>query len=599
MSRYIVGIDLGTTNCALASVDLSVAKPGDDEAKPPEVESVPIQQLIAPGQVAERATLPSFLYAPAAGELPAGSLDLPWANERGYMVGTAARDRGAQVPLRMVSSAKSWLCHARVDRRSGLLPFGAPPETEKISPITASTRYLEHLRDGWNHAHPGEQLEDQTVYLTVPASFDAAARELTVEAAHAASLSHVVLLEEPQAAFYAWLSRVGDRWRKLLRPSDRVLVCDVGGGTTDFSLIEVSDREGNLSLERVAVGDHILLGGDNMDLALAHFIGERLKSEGHKLDAGQQRALISAARGAKEKLLSEGGGEEAGVNILGRGSKLIGAKISTTLAKTDVERIIVEGFFPRCGKDARPVTSRRTGFMELGLEFAVEAAVTKHLAGFLMRHSDGKPVTHILFNGGVFNSPGLRARLVEVMGSWSSAPPVVLEDADHDLAVARGAAYYGGTKLGRGIRIRGGTARSYYVGIETAMPSVPGVRPPIRALCVVPFGMEEGTAASVPSQELGLVVGEPVEFRFLSCSTRKKDQLGEVLDEYSWAEHLNETAPLVATLEAGEGFPPGTLVPVRLEVKLTEIGTVEVWSAHVGGQKRWKLEFNVREQAEA
>lgn len=598
MSRYIVGIDLGTTNCAVASVDLATLKSDDDQAKPLEVSSFSIPQLIAPGQVAERGSLPSFMYAPATGELPAGSLDLPWAKDRAFMVGTAARDRGAQVPLRMVSSAKSWLCHTRVDRRSGLLPFGAPPDAEKISPIVASTRYLEHLRDAWNQSSTGERLEDQTVYLTVPASFDAAARELTVEAAHAAGLAHAVLLEEPQAAFYAWLSRVGERWRKLLRPGDRVLVCDVGGGTTDFSLIEVSDRDGNLSLERVAVGDHILLGGDNMDLALGHFLSERLKTEGHKLDAGQQRALIASTRAAKEKLLSGEPVDEVGVNILGRGSKLIGAKISTTLLRADAERILVEGFFPRCAKDARPATSRRTGFMELGLDFAVETAVTKHLAGFLGRHSEGKRVTHVLFNGGVFNSPVLRDRLVEVMAAWAGTPPVVLEDSDHDLAVARGAAYYGGTKLGRGIRIRGGTARSYYVGIETAMPSVPGVRPPIRALCVVPFGMEEGTATSVPSHELGLVVGEPVEFRFLSSSNRKKDLVGEVLDEYTWADHLAEGSPLVATLEAGEGFPPGALVPVRLEVRLTEIGTVEVWSAHVGGNQRWKLEFNVREQSE-
>jgi molecular chaperone DnaK (HSP70) len=589
--RFIVGIDLGTTNSAMAAIDRQAIV--DDHPPAPEVEAVP--QVVAPGSVLPRKMLPSFLYLSAEGELPPGSLDLPWAADRRFAVGGGARDRGGEVPLRLVHSAKSWLCHPGVDRRAPILPFQAPPEVEKISPIDASVRYLEHLRDAWTSARPEAPLAEQEIFLTVPASFDAAARDLTIAAAKSAGLERLTLLEEPQAAFYAWISRVGDDWRKRLKPGDQILVCDVGGGTTDFSLIEVRDREGNLELERVAVGDHILLGGDNMDLALAHHLAAQLAQEGKRLDAGQQRALIQAARDAKEKILGDETLESAPITILGRGSKLIGGKISTTLTRADVERVLLDGFFPLCGLDAVPSTQRRTGFMELGLPFAVEPGITKHLALFLRRHAKpGVLPTHLLFNGGVFNSPILRQRLIEVLTGFGRRP-VVLEESDHDLAVARGAAYYGASRLGRGIRIRGGTARSYWIGIETSMPSVPGVRPPIRAMCVVPFGMEEGTEATVPGTQLGLVVGEPVEFRFLSSSTRKTDFIGNVLDEFEWPDHLVEGAPLVATLEP-EGVEPGTVVPVRLEVKVTEIGTVEIWSVRTDGPGRWRLEFSVREQ---
>jgi molecular chaperone DnaK (HSP70) len=551
---------------------------------------------VKPGDVQARAMLPSFLYIAEQGELPAGSLDLPWASERRYMVGTAARERGSEVPLRMVSSAKSWLCHGGVDRRAPILPHHAPPEVEKVSPVTAAMRYLEHLRDAWNASHD-RRLEQLDLLLTVPASFDAVARELTMTAAHAAGLEHVTLLEEPQAAFYAWLAKMGDAWRKELTKGDRILVCDVGGGTTDFSLIEVTDDgSGNLGLERVAVGDHILLGGDNMDLALAHHLMTKLQQKGSKLDAGQQRGLVMQARRAKETLLVDTSIAEAPITILGRGSKLIGGQIKTQLLREELEAILLNGFFPACSKDEQPSQQKRTGFMELGLPFVSDPAITRHLAAFLKKQG-GIP-THVLFNGGVFNSPLLRKRLLDTMATWGAAPRV-LEEEENDLAVARGAAYFGAVKKGGGIRIRGGAARSYYIGIESAVPAVPGVPPPIRALCVAPFGMEEGTHVEVPTGELGLVVGEPVEFRFLSSSTRQSDYVGTVLDEYTWPDDLIETAPIRMTLEA-EGLEPGTLVPVRLEARLTEIGTLEIWSVQSGGggggpANRWRLEFNVRE----
>lgn len=580
----IVGIDLGTTNTAVATAG--------PEGTP---ESFELLQLIAPGDPQTRPTLPSFLYLAADGELPANSLDLPWAADRLFVVGEAARARGAEVPLRLVGSAKSWLSHTGVDRTSNILPAQTPPEIDKVSPVEASTRYLTHCRQAWDHAHPDRPLADAEVFLTVPASFDAVARELTVQAAAAAGLPRVSLLEEPQAAFYAWLAEAGDEWRTALQPADRVLVCDVGGGTTDFSLIEVTDDgQGNLGLERIAVGDHLLLGGDNMDLALAHHLAQKLQQQNKKLNASQARALVAGARRAKEALLSDASLQSAAFTILGQGSKLIGGKIKVEVERAALQSVLVDGFFPPCNRDDVPVELPRTGFMELGLPFVSDPAITRHLAHFLASHAGGALPSHILFNGGVFNARLLQDRLLDVMSSWGHQPKV-LPGGSNDLAVSRGAAYYGHVRQQGGLRIRGGVARSYYIGIQSSMPAVPGVPPPIRALCVVPFGMEEGTDAVVPGGELGLVVGAPVQFRFLSSTTRPDDVIGTVLDEYTWPDDLTETAPVSATLSA-DGLTPGQLVPVRLEVKVTEVGTLELWSVATQSDHRWRLEYNVREE---
>ncbi len=583
-SPSAVGIDLGTTNTAVA------------EAEPGQLpRTFDLLQLIRPGDAQVRPALPSFLYLAGDDELPAGSLDLPWATDRTFMVGEGARARGAEVPLRLVASAKSWLSHTGVDRKAEILPAQTPPEQPKVSPVEASARFLRHVREAWAHVNPDRRLEEANVYLTVPASFDAVARELTIAAATEAGLLHVTLLEEPQAAFYAWLAEAGDDWREVLGPEDRVLVCDVGGGTTDFSLIEVrDDGEGNLGLERVAVGDHLLLGGDNMDLALAHHLATVLRQSGKKLDASQNRALVAGVRRAKEALLSNDELDRTTFSILGSGRKLIGGQIKVELERAALEAVLLEGFFPPCDRDAARHEMPRTGFMELGLPFVSDAAITRHLAHFLATHAGGALPTHILFNGGVFNSPLLRARLLEVIASWGVMPKV-LESASNDLAVSRGAAYYGMVRAEGGMRIRGGVARSYYIGIQSSMPAVPGVPPPIRALCVVPFGMEEGTEAVVPGGELGLVVGAPVQFRFLSSTTRPDDAIGTILDEYTWPDDLTETAPVSATLSA-EGLEPGTLVPVRLEVKVTEVGTLELWSVATQSEHRWRLEYNVREE---
>jgi molecular chaperone DnaK (HSP70) len=571
--RFVVGIDLGTTNTALAFADTEAGAAGGPTP-------FPIPQLVAPGQTDARPTLPSYLYLAPPGELPAP----------GWAAGELARARGAEVPARLVSSAKSWLCHPAVDRTAKLLPWQAPDEVDKVSPVEASARYLLHLSSVWDAAHPDARLGEQDVLIAVPASFDAVARELTLAAARGAGLPNVTLLEEPQAAFYAYLAARGDAWRRQLAVGDVVLVCDVGGGTTDFSLIAVAETDGDLSLERVAVGEHILLGGDNMDLALSYTLAQRLGDKGHKLDAWQQRSLTLACRAAKEQLLADDAAAAAPVAVLGRGSRVIGGTMKTELRRADVEAALLDGFFPACGADARPQRGRRVGLTELGLGYAADPGITRHLAEFLARH--GRTPTAILYNGGVMKGAALRRRLGEVVRGWTGGTRE-LTGTDLDLAVAHGAAYYGLVRRGRGVRIRGGTARSYYLGIETAMPAVPGMPPPLKALCVVPFGMEEGTQADIPGQELGLVVGEPAEFRFLGSTVRKADRLGDTLSD--WGDEIDELAPLETMLPAGDGAVAGTVTPVRLHAHLTAVGTLELWCVARDGGRRWKLEFNVRE----
>jgi hypothetical protein len=552
---------------------------------------------------------------PGPNELPAGSLKLPWDANRDYAVGEFARNFGSQVPTRLVASAKSWLCHPGVDRRAPILPWKAPEGGRKLSPLQATTHYINHLREAWNYTVAKDvaanRLEQQDIILTVPASFDAVARELTVEAARAAGLEQVTLLEEPQAAFYAWIEKSGDSWRKPVEVGDVVLVCDLGGGTTDLTLIAVTEEAGNLVLTRVAVGDHILLGGDNMDLALAHALAQTLAAKGTKLDASQMLTLWHACRGAKEKLFSESNLASAPVTLPGRGSRVLAGTIKTDLTRAEVERVLIDGFFPDCPPDAVPKQQRAIGLQELGLPYASDPAVTRHLAHFLHRHREliaekappkrgkkkaGQP-TAILFNGGVFKAEPLRERIVSILGQWTKAGTggavKVLGGTDLDLAVARGAAYYGLVRRGKGVRIRGGTARSYYIGVETSLPAVPGSPPPIKALCVVPYGMEEGTEADLPDQEFGLVVGAPAEFRFLGSTVRHTDAVGTMVED--WEGQIDELTPMVTTLEAPGR--EGNMVPVHLHSKVTEIGTLELWCLSRDGKQRWKLEFNVRETA--
>ena len=612
MARYSIGIDLGTTHSALSYLGL-----GEEKARGQAQSVLPIPQLTAPGTVESRLLLPSFLYLPSPQEFPQGALGVPWDKERAEVVGELARTHGAKVPTRLVSSAKSWLCHPGVDRRGALLPWQAPEEVRRVSPLEASARYLRHLREAWDHAFASTgadwALKEQEVIVTVPASFDAAARDLTLEAATQAGLGHITLLEEPQAALYAWLEQAGESFRKQVKVGDVILVVDVGGGTTDFSLIAVREREGELELTRIAVGDHILLGGDNMDLALAVALNQQLTAQGKKLDAWQMTALTHGARTAKERLFSDGALDRMPVTVASRGSSLLGGTLKAELSREELTRLLTDGFFPKTQVAELPRTARRTGLTQMALPYAQDAAVTRHLAAFLTRQAralesspdapvdtKGKAFLHptaVLFNGGVFKAQALKERLLEVLNGWLAAEgaPAAKElaGADLDLAVARGAAYYGWVRQGRGLRIRGGTARAYYVGVETAMPAVPGMEPPVKALCVAPFGMEEGTQADVPPQEFGLVVGEPTRFRFFASSVRRDDKVGAMIDDPEGTDGFEELAPIETSLPA-EAKPGGDLVPVNLQAAVTEIGTLELRCLEKGGAGRWKLELNVR-----
>lgn len=598
-AKYILGFDLGTTNSVLAYAPL--------DAEQPQVELLPIPQLVSAGTVESRSVLPSFAYLASEHQATGGALDLPWARQQTFAVGEMARRQAAEVPDRTVGAAKSWLAFSRVDRHQPILPWGAPAAVPKISPVTASQRYLEHLVAAWESAFPDAPVAEQHVVLTVPASFDASARELTREAALAAGLPQdLILLEEPQAAVYAWLADRGQRWRKSLGLGDTLLVCDVGGGTTDLTLVTVAEEQGELVLRRMAVGNHLLVGGDNMDLTLAHFAAGKFAEKGVKLDPWQSVALWHSCRAAKEALLDADGKpvDKYPIAVLGRGSRLIGGTVSLDITRDDVSRILVEGFFPHCKVSDRPARRAVSGFRELGLPYENDTAVTRHLAAFLQAHgkSQGEPVrpTHVLFNGGVFKADALSQRLLEVLGEWfggDEAPKMLEGRHDLDHAVARGAAYYGWTKHLGGVRIRGGAARGYYVGVETAGLAIPGAPRPLRALCVVPIGMEEGSEADVPSDEIGLIVGEPAQFRFFSSSTRKDDRPGDVLS--SWTpDELEETDSLETSLPAVEGMEEG-YVPVRFRSRLTELGVLELWCVSTKSDGRWKLEFSVREDADA
>jgi len=589
-----LGIDLGTTHTAIARVTLD-----DADAT---TEPLAIEQRCGEG-CEPLPLLPSFVYFPPAAE---GPLALPWDAERTFAVGNHAQARASEVPDRVIGSAKSWLCHPTLDRRAGHLPLGAPEDIEKISAVEASWRYLEHVCEAYDarFADRDGPLAAQQVVLTVPASFDAAARDLTVEAALAAGIDGLTLLEEPQAALYAWLEAQREGWREALRPGDVVLVIDIGGGTTDFSAIEVRQRDGELELERVAVGEHILLGGDNIDLALAYHVKQRLEAGGKSVDAMELTALSHRCRRAKEKLLGVAAVDSVPVALPSRSSKLVGGTRRAELDRAAIEQLVLDGFFPAVDADARPAAPARGALRQMGLPYASDAAVTKHLAAFLGAHGTGdEPLapTAILFNGGVMKSRVLRERLATVVSGWlerqGKREPRLLDATDLDRSVACGAAYFGRVRTGRGLRIRAGTARSYYVGIEGAAPAVPGIEPPLSLLCVAPFGMEEGSVVQLPPHELLAVVGEPVTFRFFSSTCRRDDVAGANFDLRSAsAADVGELAPIEVTLPEGER-QPGELVAVRLQSSVTGVGTLLLEAVPVDPKRRdekWKVELSVR-----
>jgi molecular chaperone DnaK (HSP70) len=565
-----------------------------------------VPQLVAAGETAPRQMLPSFLYLPGGHDLPTGAARLPWIEDADRIVGEFARIQGGRVSGHLVSSAKSWLCHGGVDREAAILPWGAPAGARKVSPVEASADFLRHIRDAWNftfarHAETS-RLEQQDIVLTVPASFDEAARELTLAAAKAAGLDMLTLLEEPQAAFYCWIVSHQEGWQREVRGGELILVCDIGGGTTDFSLITVVETPSGPGFRRLAVGDHLMLGGDNIDLALAHRVEQGLGKS--RLDSEQWSALRSACRIAKERLLGDDPPARWPVTIAGRGSKLIGGAIQSELTRDDVHEVVLEGFFPRVGPGEEPERPARTGLQEFGLPFVADPAIPRHVAAFLRRHrteaiGQDQPALlapdrlarpdAILFNGGALTPAIVRERFVEVVTSWfttADAPyaPRVLSNASLDLAVAFGAAYYGVVRRGGGIRIGGGTARSFYVGFESESAERPW-------LCVVPRDAQEGDEISIDHRDFDLVMGRPVSFPLASSSVRADDRPGDLVA--ADPDSIRPLPPLQTVMRVGRKAK-AELVRVRLAARVTAVGTVELWCQSRSDDRRWRLQIQLR-----
>jgi len=587
-ARYLVGIDLGTTNTACAFVDTQRGRT---------ITVFDVPQLVAPGEVRTRPMLPSFLYLAGAHELPGGSLDLPWAAGRDFCVGELARAQGARVAGRLVASAKSWLCHAAVDRTAAILPWGAAPEVPRVSPVEASARTLAHLREAWDASCP-EPLAAQEIVLTVPASFDEVARELTLAAARAAGLPDVVLLEEPQAAFYAWLAAHEDGWRARVADHPLLLVIDVGGGTTDLSLVAARASRGELALERVAVGEHLLLGGDNIDLALARDVEACLVPGGGRLDAQRFHGLVAQCRAAKERLLGERELAEVRLSVPGRGGAVVGGALAATLARETVETTVLERFFPRVDREARPRPGASPAPGEWGLPFAAEPEITRHIAEFLARQraAAGQPELPLarpdalLLNGGALEPALVRERLRDVIGAWGGRLPAVLESESLHLAVARGAAYFGLARRGLGVRVGGGAARTYYLGLGGEEPGQA-----VEALCVVPRGMEEGESLEITEPEFELLANRPVAFPLYTATDRGGEHAGERITAAPGA--LAPLPPIRTVLRFGRKLVEAAL-PVHLEVRLTEVGTLELWCRSRTTDHRWRLEFGLRKAAD-
>jgi len=616
---YIIGIDLGTTNCAVAFAHLTGDANPAANANPAVVD-FPLPQLQRPGEVATLPLLPSCMYSAGEHELPPGSTQLPWGESPRLIAGAFARWQGARVPGRLIASAKSWLCHPGVDRSSPILPWGAPAEVLKVSPVEASARLLGHIVAAWNHQHPDAPMAAQEVIITVPASFDEAARELTATAARQAGLDKFLLVEEPQAAFYEFTSHHRRDLAAALRDVRLVLVVDVGGGTTDFTLIQVQvdAANGEPILRRIAVSDHLMLGGDNMDASLARFAEERMLGGDRKFSATQWTQLLQIARDAKESLLGHEAPDGYGLAVAAEGSRLLRGTLSTELPREEVERLLLEGFLPACAPDETPRRAARTALQELGLPYASDAAITRHLAAFLRRHATAASATlgvntsaplaapnanattplprpdAILLNGGVFNSPKIADRLVKAMSAWWPESPRIplLPHRSLDLAVARGAVCHGLAKKGLGRRIGGGSAHAFYVGLAGEKG-----RPTNRAVCLIPRGHEEGEVVELTSQPFKLTLGRPVQFPLFSTTSDGQEKPGDIVE---LTEAFRALPPIHTLLKTAEqpanqaaNQRPGA-VPVHLRALLTELGTLELWCVCPANDERWRLQFELR-----
>ena len=608
-ARFSLGIDLGTTNSAVAVEKWETGRTG----------IVEMTQLLGPNRIGEKPTLPSAIYIPHPQEFPEEQLRLPWQEKsEGVIVGHFARDHGALIPDRLITSAKSWLSNFHIDPRKPVLPWRSEINEPRLSALECSGRYLEHMRLGFLNAERTQgrawSIDEGQVVITVPASFDEVARNLTLEAAQAAGFGKVILLEEPQAAFYAWMEQSGTDWRKQVSPGDIVLVSDVGGGTSDFSLIAIAEKEGNLEVERISVGEHLLLGGDNMDLALAYTLRSQLEAEGKTIDEWQFLSLIQGAANAKISLFADSSLPETKIAVPSRGSSLLAKTVSVRMDRATLEQVVLDGFFPLTKSSELPQEGRGAGLRELGLPYAADPVVSKHLARFLRRSlvnvkgsetlvslvksqalgSEYIRPTAVLFNGGVFNAAPIRQRVLDLLASWNDGVPVrELQGFQPDLAVAKGAALYGRNRAtGKGIRIKAGTARSYYIGLESTMPAIPGFKPPIKAVCVVPQGMEEGSELLIDQQEFGLMVGQPADFRFFASEVRSGDVPGQIIANAE--RDLEESSRVEVLLSAVEEFPEGQTIPVIINSVVTELGNLELWMKHTRSDRRWKLEFQLR-----
>lgn len=587
--HYLVGIDLGTTHTVVAYIRAD--KPAST------IQIFQIEQLVAPGQVAARALLPSVRYHPAAGELSAADVTFSPAGDSA-VIGEAARVLGAKTKGRFVTSAKSWLSHPSVDHSADILPWGSNDEVAKVSPIDASASYLEHIRTVWRHRFPDAPLEQQDIVITVPASFDEAARSLTLEAAKLAGLHQVRLLEEPQAVCYDWLRRNAGNLQQALANVHLLLVCDVGGGTTDLTLIKVEQGEHEPKLTRIGVGDHLMLGGDNIDLALAHLAESRLTGGEKRLSSADLSQLLEQCRVAKERLLAEDAPEQVHVTLLGGGSKLIGSSRSVVLTRDEVRHIALDGFFPLSGLDALP-DRKRSGVVEFGLPYTAEPAVSKHIAAFLKLHQaaskealqgTGTVPDALLLNGGVFRSQPITQRTIDLLGHWRSAPPVLLENQHPELAVAFGAVSYAIARREKKLKIGGGAARSYFLLVDTGQADVQ------QGVCILPRGSEEGEEIILKDRKFALRLGMPVRFHLATTSGDQEFKSGDITE----ITDLFHSLPPLAVAFEGDSNQPNAEVTVQLAATQTEIGTLKIQCVAVADNtQRWDVEFQIRKKGRA
>lgn len=599
--RFIIGIDLGTTNCAVSYVDL--LEKGSSAKKRIHIFEIP--QMTGPGVVNRLSVLPSFLYIPGEFDISQDAIVELWDASESNFSGAFARDHGARVPARLVSSAKSWLCHGKVDRRARILPWGTDKEVPKVSPVMATASYLKHIRLAWNDSWgPDESLhlENQLIVATVPASFDEVARELTLEAAKLGGLNNVILLEEPLAAFYSWIMRHEKDWQKLIKPGELILICDVGGGTTDFTLIVLREAEGSPRFERIAVGDHLILGGDNIDLALARRVETGLSGQRRSMSTNRWKALCHQCRQAKESILSESA-DTFKVTLMGEGSRLIAGTLSAELGEDAVTETVLEGFFPIVEADAGSDTATRKGITEFGLPYEQEPAITRHLGHFLDQHRDDvlrslqRPSSApdlILYNGGSLRPPKVQQRIRTALQHWfretDSEIPRVLENPDPDLAVALGAAYYGLVKVGEGVRVGSGSPRAYFLGV--ARTDAASQEDPSReAICVVERGLDEGSSISLKDNSFEVLTNQPVSFDLYSSSYRSGDRHGDIIQV---DDSFKVLPPLQTVIQYGKKAVRKA-IPVKVEAEYTELGTLALWCRSRISEHRWKLQFQLRD----